>query len=152
MDIGTIVDEVIDQADLMRFAKVYIDQTTRGSPSAMVVFSYAHALIKSNKEDVKRGIQLLEDLMRRDTEDVSKRDYIYYLAIAHTRLKQYDRALAYIDILLSAESHNRQAIELKQLIQKRMRNDGILGMAIIGGGLMVVGGLVVAAISAAKSK
>ncbi|KHN75344.1 Mitochondrial fission 1 protein [Toxocara canis] len=152
MDVGTIVDETIEPAELMRFAKVYLDQTARGSPSAVAVFSYAHALIKSNKEDVKKGIKLLEDLLRRDAEDVSKRDYIYYLAIAHTRLKEYDRALAYIDILLSAESHNRQAIELKDLIKKRMRNDGILGMAILGGGLAVVGGLVVAAIAAAKSK
>jgi len=60
-------------------------------------------------------------LLNRDTEDVPKRDYVYYLAVAHTRLKQYDRALDYINVLLSAESDNRQAVDLKGLIEARMK-------------------------------
>uniref|UniRef100_A0A915ESF9 Mitochondrial fission 1 protein n=1 Tax=Ditylenchus dipsaci TaxID=166011 RepID=A0A915ESF9_9BILA len=148
MDIGSVVDEYIDSADLERFRKAYEDQLNRGVPSAMTVFNYAHALIKSTKEDVillradsltfipmllvRIGIFLLEGLLKRDTEDIPKRDYVYYLAIALTRIKDYDRALAYIDTLLAAESDNRQALDLKDLIQKRMKRDGLLGLAVLG--------------------
>lgn len=84
--------------------------------------------------------------MRQEVEDISKRDYVYYLAIAHTRLKvklsaietfserlipllqkknfkfqEYDRALAYVDVLLSAESSNRQALDLRDVIKHRMK-------------------------------
>jgi len=108
MDIATVVDEYITSADLERFRQVYDQQTRRGSPSTIAVFNYAHGLIKSSKEDVNTGIFLLEGLLRRDNEGIPKRDYVYYLAIAHTRLKEYDRALEYINVLLSAEEDNRQ--------------------------------------------
>uniref|UniRef100_A0A914DSW2 Mitochondrial fission 1 protein n=1 Tax=Acrobeloides nanus TaxID=290746 RepID=A0A914DSW2_9BILA len=147
MDIATIVDEWIDPADLVKFQRTYEDQSRRGNPSAVAVFNYAHALIKSTKEDVKTGIFLLEGLLKRSEEDIPKRDYVYYLAIAHTRLKEYDRALDYINLLLSVETHNRQAAELKALIEKRMKRDGIVGLAVLGlGGVgAVVAGFVAAA-------
>lgn len=53
----------------------------------MTAFTYAHALIRSHNEDVKTGIIILEGLLKRDTEDIPKRDYVYYLAVAHTRIK-----------------------------------------------------------------
>ncbi|VDD97777.1 unnamed protein product, partial [Enterobius vermicularis] len=138
------------QSSKNKLEKNYKEQASRGPPSAVATFSYAHGLIKSSKSDVRKGINLLEGLLHKDTEDIAKRDYVYYLAVAHTRLKEYDRALAYIEVLLSAESSNRQAIELKELIQRRMRNDGLLGMAILGGGVAVVGGLIIAALAASK--
>ncbi|KAI1718750.1 mitochondrial fission 1 protein [Ditylenchus destructor] len=146
MDPANFVDEWIDAAELEKFRKNYEDQVRRGIPSAIAVFSYAHALIKSSKEDVKTGIFLLEGLLKRDSEDVPKRDYVYYLSVAHTRLKEYDRALDYIGILLAAESDNRQALELKQLIEKRMKRDGFLGLAVLGlGGSVALAAGVIAA-------
>jgi len=110
----------------------------------VTAFTYAHALIRSHNEDVKIGITILEGLLKRDTEDIPKRDYVYYLAVAHTRIKEYDRALAYIDLLLNAESHNRQAIELKSAIEKRMKKDGLLGLVVLGlgGGVALAAGLI----------
>ncbi|MFH4974655.1 hypothetical protein AB6A40_001364 [Gnathostoma spinigerum] len=150
MDVATIVDEKIDLAELMRFAKQYQEQLRRGSPSAVATFSYAHALIKSTKDDTQKGIRLLTDLLKDDTEDVPRRDCIFFLAIAHTRLKEYDRALAYLDVLLENESNNRQAAALKELINYRMKRDGLLGAAIIGGGIAVIGGLLIAAIASKR--
>uniref|UniRef100_A0AC34RTE4 Mitochondrial fission 1 protein n=1 Tax=Panagrolaimus sp. JU765 TaxID=591449 RepID=A0AC34RTE4_9BILA len=46
--------------------------------------------------------------------------------------QEYDRALSYIELLLNAESHNRQAIELKSVIEKRMKKDGLIGLAVLG--------------------
>uniref|UniRef100_A0A915PK93 Mitochondrial fission 1 protein n=1 Tax=Setaria digitata TaxID=48799 RepID=A0A915PK93_9BILA len=156
MDSGVIVDERIDPDVLANLERTYNEQVARGSPSAVAVYSYAHGLIKSSNTNVRKGIKLLEDLLRQEVEDISKRDYVYYLAIAHTRLKEYDRALAYIDILLSAESNNRQALDLKDVIKHRMKKgtllslDGIIGMAILGGGIAVIGGLAIAALAASK--
>ncbi|VDN07151.1 unnamed protein product [Thelazia callipaeda] len=150
MDTTMIVDERIDPDLLISLEKTYRDQVARGDPSIVAVYSYAHGLIKSSNSDVRKGIKLLEDLLRKEVEDISKRDYVYYLAIAHTRLKEYDRALAYIDVLLSAESNNRQAMDLESLIKKRMKRDGIIGMALLGGGIAVVAGLVIAAFASSK--
>uniref|UniRef100_A0A0N5A9Q9 Pentatricopeptide repeat-containing protein n=1 Tax=Syphacia muris TaxID=451379 RepID=A0A0N5A9Q9_9BILA len=71
----------------LTLAERYTTQVNRGSPSAAATLSYACGLIKSSKSDVRKGISLLEELFRRDSEDVSKRDYVYFLAVAHTRLK-----------------------------------------------------------------
>uniref|UniRef100_A0A914HWY6 Mitochondrial fission 1 protein n=2 Tax=Globodera TaxID=31242 RepID=A0A914HWY6_GLORO len=151
MDVATVVDEYIDPADLERFRKAYEEQSRRGSPSAMAVFNYAHALIKSAKDDVNTGIFLLEGLLKRSEEDIPKRDYVYYLAIAHTRIKEYDRALEYINLLLSAESDNHQALDLKELIERRMKRDGLLGLALtVGFGGAAVVGVLGAALLARK--
>ncbi|OZC05931.1 hypothetical protein X798_07091 [Onchocerca flexuosa] len=164
MDSGVIVDERIDPEVLANLERTYKEQLARGNPSAVAIYSYAHGLIKSNNSDVRKGIQLLEDLLRQEVEDISKRDYVYYLAVAHTRLKEYDRALAYIDVLLSAESNNRQALDLKDIhcnnrndigemsqMQAKINLDGIIGMAILGGGIAVIAGLALAALAASKS-
>lgn len=76
--------------------------------------------------------------------------------------------MAYIDILLAAETHNRQASQLREIIEKRMKkgmfffifrfnlkrylrcSDGLLGLAVIGGGAIVVTGIVAALLSARR--
>jgi fission 1 protein len=114
------VDEYVNSADLEKFRQAYEEQAKRGDPSAIVTFNYAHALIRSSKDNVRTGIFLLEGLLKRDI-DGAKRDYVYYLAVANTRIKEYDRALSYLDVLLTAESDNRQAIALKELVNERMK-------------------------------
>lgn len=79
---------------------MYEDQSKRGVPNAMAVFNYAHALIKSTKEDVRTGILLLEALLKRFDSDIPKRDYVYYLAIAHTRIKVTKTEIFIIKTLL----------------------------------------------------
>ena len=54
----------MDPADLEKFRKMYEEQSRRGVPSAMAAFNYAHALIKSSKEDVKTGILILEGFVK----------------------------------------------------------------------------------------
>ncbi|KAK6759207.1 hypothetical protein RB195_021058 [Necator americanus] len=150
MDVESVLDERVDQYDLERFRETYETQCRRGSPSAIATFNYGTALIRSTKQDVTEGTNLLEKLLREEPDDVNKRDYVYFLAIANARLKNYDRALAYIDILLAAETHNRQASQLREIIEKRMKKDGLLGLAVIGGGALVLTGIVAALFSARK--
>ncbi|VDL77897.1 unnamed protein product, partial [Nippostrongylus brasiliensis] len=155
----------------------------RGSPSAIATFNYGTALIRSTKSDVIEGSGLLEKLLREEPDDINKRDYVYFLAIANARLRNYDRALAYIDILLAAETHNRQASQLRDIIEKRMKKGevslkfqfitlisissifttsqllvllvaeavhGLFGLAVIGGGALVLTGIVAALFAAKK--
>jgi hypothetical protein len=83
--------------------------------------------------------------------------------------QEYDRALEYINLLLSAEGDNHQALDLKELIEKRMNrgfinislilicsilcipSDGLLGLALtVGFGGVAVLGVAAAAILARK--
>ncbi|KAI6173370.1 DB domain-containing protein [Aphelenchoides besseyi] len=133
MDAANVVDDFVDSADLENFRRAYEDQVRRGDASAIVAFNYAHALIRSTKENVKTGIYIMESLLKKDSEDVPKRDY------------EYDRALSYVDVLLSAESDNRQAIALKKLINERMKKESLLGLAVLGfGGALAIGGAIAA--------
>ncbi|WKY14593.1 hypothetical protein Q1695_000271 [Nippostrongylus brasiliensis] len=150
MDVESILDERVDQYDLERFREAYETQLKRGSPSAIATFNYGTALIRSTKSDVIEGSGLLEKLLREEPDDINKRDYVYFLAIANARLRNYDRALAYIDILLAAETHNRQASQLRDIIEKRMKKDGLFGLAVIGGGALVLTGIVAALFAAKK--
>uniref|UniRef100_A0A674JJG6 Uncharacterized protein n=1 Tax=Terrapene triunguis TaxID=2587831 RepID=A0A674JJG6_9SAUR len=83
-----------------------------------------------------------------------QRDYVFYLAVANYRLKEYEEALKYIRGLLKTEPKNTQALELKKLIDKAMQKDGLVGMAIVGGmalGVAGLAGLIGLAISKSKS-
>uniref|UniRef100_A0A915M8U5 ATP synthase F1 subunit epsilon n=1 Tax=Meloidogyne javanica TaxID=6303 RepID=A0A915M8U5_MELJA len=147
------VDEIVNPEDLEKFRKQYAEESRRGAPAAQTAFYYAHALIKSTKEDVRTGIYILESLLKRVESDMPKRDYVYYLAIAHTRIKEYDRALEYINLLLSAESDNHQALDLKELIEQRMKRDGLVGLALtFGFGGAAILGVAAAAVMAIKKK
>ncbi|CAJ0962205.1 unnamed protein product, partial [Mesorhabditis belari] len=150
MDVENVLDERIDPYELERFRDDYERGIKTGAPTVAATFCYAHGLIKSTKQDVNEGIRLLEDLLRKEPDEMPKRDYVYYLAIANARLKDYDRALAYLDVLLAVETHNRQARELKEIIEKKMKREGLLGAAVIGGGAVLVGGLLAAVFAAAR--
>ncbi|KAI6244047.1 Mitochondrial fission 1 protein [Aphelenchoides fujianensis] len=142
MDAANIVDDYVEQGDLDNFRRAYDEQVRRGEASAITAFNYAHALIRSTKENVKTGIYIMESLLKKDSEDVPKRDYVFFLAVAYARLKasEYDRALTYVDVLLNAESDNRQAIALKKLINERMKKESLIGMAVLGfGGALALG-------------
>ncbi|CAI2357947.1 unnamed protein product [Caenorhabditis sp. 36 PRJEB53466] len=139
----SLLQERTDPADLMDAREQYLRQCARGEPSTASLFRFAHAMIGSkNKLDVKEGIACFEKLLRDEDDLTSKRDYVYYLAMAHARLKQYDVALGFIDVLLEAEEDNQQAKRLKNDIKAAMTHDGLIGAAIVGGGALALAGLV----------
>jgi fission 1 protein len=115
----------------------YNAQLQRGQPSALAVFEYAHCLIRSAKQqEVKLGVKLFESkccsddaqvaracvgLLRRDEEDVTRRECLFYTAMGYARLKDYERALQFIDIVCMDEPNNMQVLSLKKCIEKRQR-------------------------------
>lgn len=54
---------------------------------------------------------MFESLCKDDPEN--KRDYIYYLAIAYTRMKDYQTAQNYVQAFLEIEPNNQQVILLE---------------------------------------
>ena len=104
----------------------------------------------AQSSDVRKGVVLLEDMYSRGSEE-EKRDYIYYLALGYTKLKDYQKAKKFIDAILYKEPNNGQALELKALVDDRLKRDGLLGMALVGGGALMFGGaaLLVGGVAAA---
>lgn len=66
-----------------------------------------------------------------------QRDFLYLIAVGYYRLEDYQTALAYLDRLLASEPRNRQAQALKDRIKAKQNRDGLMGMAIISGGVAI---------------
>lgn len=60
-------------------------------------------------------------MLRRDEEDVTRRECLFYTAMGYARLKDYERALQFIDIVCMDEPNNMQVLSLKKCIEKRQR-------------------------------
>ncbi|KAK5620485.1 mitochondrial membrane protein [Crenichthys baileyi] len=150
-----VLSDVVAPEDLKKFEKKYNNELLKGAVSKETKFEYAWCLIRSKyTEDIKKGVVLLEELVHKSLKDDS-RDFLFYLAVANYRLKEYEKALKYIRTLLRNEPGNKQALELEKLIEKALKKDGLVGMAIVGGiGLGVAGlaGLIGLAVSKGAAK
>ncbi|KAM4714123.1 mitochondrial fission 1 protein [Anableps anableps] len=150
-----VLSDVVAPEDLKKFEKKYNNELLKGAVSKETKFEYAWCLIRSKyTEDIKKGVLLLEELVHKSSKDDS-RDFLFYLAVANYRLKEYEKALKYIRTLLRNEPGNKQALELEKLIDKALKKDGLVGMAIVGGiGLGVAGlaGLIGLAVSKGAAK
>ncbi|XP_066484722.1 mitochondrial fission 1 protein [Tiliqua scincoides] len=149
----SVLSEVVALEDLQRFEKKYNAEVNAGSVSKGTKFEYAWCLVRSKyNEDIKKGVVLLEDLLPKGNKE-EQRDYVFYLAVANYRLKEYEKALKCIRGLLKTEPNNTQALELEKLINKAMQKDGLVGMAIVGGMALGVAGLAgLIGLAVAKSK
>ncbi|RKP11719.1 membrane protein [Piptocephalis cylindrospora] len=111
-------------------------------PSAQTCFNYAWGLVKSGKrQDQLMGVQLLSQVWKDQPERA--RECLYYLALGHHKLGAHLEARKYNDALLSLEPENRQAQELRTIIDYRVTREGLMGMTIVGG-LIIGAGIVIA--------
>lgn len=137
-----ILDDYVSTEDLKKFESIYNEHVRSGTLTPTQQFEYAWCLIRSKyPADIRRGVALLEDLFYHGDE-TSKRDYLYYLAVGNTKLKEYNEALKLVKKFLNVEPANRQAQELQKIIKERMKKEGLMGMAIVGGAALAIGGLV----------
>lgn len=135
-----ILNETVPQSELEKFEKKYNRELQSKSLSHTSQFEYAWCLVRSNyTNDMRSGITLLEDLCRKNPE--GKRDYIYYLALAYTRLKEFSTAMKYVQAFLEIEPNNQQVISLEEYIKKKMEIEGLKGVAMAGGAALVLGGI-----------
>ncbi|XP_062518994.1 mitochondrial fission 1 protein-like [Corticium candelabrum] len=130
------LDESIPVEELKGFERKFkAEKSDTGAVSDDTKFSYAWALIRSRyKDDVTQGISMMEGLCKSSS---SQRDFLYFIACGYYRLEEYETSLKTVDKILASEPRNRQALDLKGLIKKRLKRDGLMGMAIVGGGVAV---------------
>ncbi|XP_028401405.1 mitochondrial fission 1 protein-like isoform X2 [Dendronephthya gigantea] len=120
-----------NREDLERFEKKYKTEQESGHVARDTQFNYAWTLIQSpNTNDIKKGAHLLQDLC---THGIDQRDYVYFLAEANYKLSEYQIALKYINRVLDIEPNNKQAKELKEKIEQKMKRDGAIGAILVGG-------------------
>uniref|UniRef100_A0A6M2DC09 Mitochondrial fission 1 protein n=1 Tax=Xenopsylla cheopis TaxID=163159 RepID=A0A6M2DC09_XENCH len=144
-----VLDEIVSPADLKKFEKEYHEQLHLQNVTPKAQFEYAWCLVRSKfPADIRKGIVLLEDLYQNHPE--GKRDYLYYLAIGNARIKEYSTALRYVRGFLQLEPANQQVTCLETVIKKKMEKEGLKGMAIAGGAVLAIGGLVGLGIALAK--
>jgi len=113
--------------------------------SVQTKFNLAWGLVKSpRREDQLEGVKLLQEIYR--AEPARRRECLYYLALGHYKMGNYDDAKKFNTLLLEKEPTNLQAQSLDGLIQERITKEGYIGMAIAGGvaalGTLLVAGLI----------
>ncbi|KAJ3231215.1 mitochondrial membrane protein [Chytriomyces hyalinus] len=95
-------------------------------------FDLAYTLIKSPfKKDQEEGLKLLHELYKE--HPARRRECLYYLSIGNYKLAQYVEARKFNEILLQMEPRNAQSLRLRDLIDSKVRSDGMIGIAIVGG-------------------
>ncbi|XP_059159564.1 mitochondrial fission 1 protein-like isoform X2 [Physella acuta] len=145
------VTQNIDPVDLKNFEGLYNEQLRRGHVNEKTQFDYAWCLVRSRYiADMHKGIALLEDLLRSAKDDLSKRDYLYYIAVGFVRIKEYEKALECTEAICKIEPNNRQALQLHNYVKDKMKKDGLLGIAIVGGAALALGGILGITIAALK--
>ncbi|KAM3957539.1 mitochondrial fission 1 protein [Aphomia sociella] len=146
-----VLDEVVSSEDLQKFEKVFHEQLHQGTVTHKAQFEYAWCLVRSRyPTDIRKGILLLKELFNSHAE--GKRDYLFYLAIGNARIREYNKALHFVKSFLEIEPANQQVLALERQINKKMEKEGLIGMAVAGGAVLALGGLVGLGIALASSK
>ncbi|WFD44413.1 mitochondrial membrane protein [Malassezia psittaci] len=123
----------LSPAELQVLREQYDSETASGHTTTQTKFNYAWALIKSpNRPQMLQGVALLTDPPRR-------RECLYYLALGHYKLSNFDEAKRFNNLLLEREPNNLQAQSLNALIEKGIAREGYIGMALLGGAATVAG-------------
>ncbi|KAK4474146.1 hypothetical protein MN116_003448 [Schistosoma mekongi] len=98
-----------------------------------VQFRYAVNLLRITDENsVQESIRLLKEVFNYTKNDDLKRDCLYYLAVAYTKISDYETATKCCDSVLVMQPLDQQVIELKDEVRSRACKAGITGL-VIGG-------------------
>ncbi|ORX74687.1 mitochondrial fission 1 protein [Linderina pennispora] len=112
-------------------------------------FNYAWGLVKSSaRHEQELGVQLLHEIHKEFPE--RKRECMYYLALGYYKMGEYGSARAFNEQLLALEPQNKQAMSLRSVIDHKVSQEGLLGMAMTGGVVALAG--VVAAVLFKRAK
>ncbi|KAJ1667101.1 mitochondrial membrane protein [Coemansia sp. RSA 1646] len=113
-------------------------------------FNYAWGLTKGNKkQQQKHGIEMMHEIYDKYPE--RRRECMYYLAMGYYRTGEYNNARVHIERLLALEPSNTQARDLRKRIEDKLTREGLIGLAMTGGVVAIVG-IAAAAIFGRKSK
>ncbi|KER31981.1 hypothetical protein T265_01911 [Opisthorchis viverrini] len=115
------LDSNLPESSIMNSRNSFLKAKGAGQLTENHQFSYALDLLRtSSKQNMKTAIFLLEDLFKSTRDDGFRRDCLFYLAIAHTKLPDYERALECCDNILKVQPQNHQTQQLKEEIHRRV--------------------------------
>lgn len=130
-----------DELDVLR-RQYRKEVAAQGHATTQTRFTYAWGLVKSpQKAEQQEGVTLLRSVYQDDP--ARRRECLYYLALGHYKMGQYDEARRFNALLLEKEPNNLQAKSLDVLIEKGINQEGYIGMA-IAGGAVALGALLIA--------
>lgn len=90
-----LLEDYITPDELKKFWQKYENERRSGLATAQTRFEYALALIRSRyTTDILRGVHELEDLCSTGDAE-ARRDYLFYLALANTKLKVHSFTFYY---------------------------------------------------------
>ncbi|KAF7430732.1 mitochondrial membrane protein [Pleurotus ostreatus] len=136
-----------DELDVLRTQ--YEKELAQQHVTVQTKFNYAWGLVKSPRQgDNVEGVRLLQDIYR--AEPTRRRECLYYLALGHFKMGNFQEAKRFNELLLEKEPTNLQAQSLSQLIDSGVAKEGYIGMAMVGGvaavGTLLLAGLIRGAI------
>ncbi|KAJ8462890.1 hypothetical protein ONZ51_g10615 [Trametes cubensis] len=119
-----------DELEVLRLQ--YQKELSQSHVTVQTKFNYAWGLVKSPmREHQVEGVRLLQEIYR--AEPARRRECLYYLALGHYKMGNYEEARRFNALLLDKEPSNLQAQSLASLIDQRVTQEGYIGMAIVGG-------------------
>ncbi|TFK32786.1 hypothetical protein BDQ12DRAFT_691981 [Crucibulum laeve] len=132
-----------DELDVLRIQ--YQKELAQGHVTVQTKFNYSWGLVKSPmREHQVEGVRLLQDIYR--AEPTRRRECLYYLALGHYKMGNFDEAKKFNALLMDKEPTNMQAQSLSQLIDRAVAKEGYIGMALAGGaaavGTILLAGLI----------
>ncbi|KAJ3256002.1 mitochondrial membrane protein [Boothiomyces macroporosus] len=131
--------------------KALHDMYLKDKSNAQVKFNYAWGLVRSlSKGDQKKGVDLLHEIYKENPN--RRRECLYYLALGEFKLSNYKEAKDFTETLLLLEPSNKQALLLKSHINKKVQDEGLLGMAIAGGAVAIIAGIASLLFAGSKKK
>ncbi|KAG0292832.1 mitochondrial membrane protein [Linnemannia gamsii] len=138
----TDADSCLSEKELEVLKKQYIREGEYVTEQTR--FNFAWGLIKSkNRREQTQGVLLLTDIYREVPD--RRRECLFYLALGHFKLGNYNDARKFNESLLEFEPNNHQAHALRREIEDRVAKEGYIGMAIVGG-VAAVGTIILASL------
>ncbi|KAK7030729.1 mitochondrial fission 1 protein [Favolaschia claudopus] len=132
-----------DELEVLRLQ--YQKELAQDYVTVQTKFNYAWGLVKAPiREHQVEGVRLLQELYR--AEPTRRRECLYYLALGHYKMGNFEEAKKFNALLMEKEPSNMQAMSLAQLIDRGVAREGYIGMALVGGaaaiGTLLVAGLI----------
>lgn len=130
-----MLDDSISDEELSKYREKY---SLIKNPSEIDQFQFGLNLIRSKvKSCIEEGLAVYQNLFTKTADEDIKRDSLYYMAIAQTKLSNYDQALKYLNSILNVQPNNDQVKELIAEVNRRVKRDGLIGIGIAGSAAFV---------------
>lgn len=130
-----MLDDFIAESELDKCREKFDALKT---PNDNEQFEFYLCLVRAKQRAcIQEGLSSFQKLFTKTKDEDIKRDALYYMAIAQTKLNNYEEALKYLQSILNIQPNNEQVRELYVEVNKRMKRDGLIGLGIVGSAAVV---------------